>query len=89
MISTRESQYDYGECEICNTALEEQYITQDFWIRGELVVIDHVLAGVCPQCGEKVVNAETGHQVFNVLENTAYLAKAPRITVPIVKLDEC
>ena len=50
--------YDYGECEICDTKLIEKRIKQDFWVRGKLVVIDHVPAGVCPQCGAKVVRAE-------------------------------
>ncbi|HHT9145572.1 MAG TPA: YgiT-type zinc finger protein [Candidatus Wunengus sp. YC61] len=31
-----------------------------FWIRGELIVVEDVPAGVCPQCGEKVVNANVG-----------------------------
>ena len=52
--------YDYGKCEICDTPLEEKNIQQDFWIKEKLVVIERVPAGVCPQCGEKVVNAEVG-----------------------------
>ena len=46
--------YDYGACDVCGSTMHEQTIKQDFWVRGELVVIDNVLAGVCPQCGAKV-----------------------------------
>jgi hypothetical protein len=31
--------YNYWECEICDTHLEEKRIKQDFWIRGELIVV--------------------------------------------------
>jgi YgiT-type zinc finger domain-containing protein len=88
MIKKLKNHYDYGECDICDTPLEERRITQDFWIRGELIVIEHVIAGVCPQCGEKVVHAEVGHHILELLENTECLASAPRISVPVVKFDE-
>jgi len=52
--------YNYGKCEVCNTSLEEKNIQQDFWIKDKLVVIERVPTGVCPQCSEKVVNAEVG-----------------------------
>lgn len=48
--------YNYGECEICNTPIEEKYIHQDFWINNKLVIIEKVPSKVCPRCGEKVVN---------------------------------
>lgn len=88
MWKIKESKYKYGECEMCDTPLEERYIRQDFWIRGELIVIDHVLAGVCPECGEKVVNAEVGQHILKLLQNTEYIATAPRMSVPVVRFDE-
>jgi YgiT-type zinc finger domain-containing protein len=66
--------YDYGECEICDARLKDRLIRQDFWIHGELIVVENVPAGVCPQCGAKVVNAEVGEQI----------AKSPRISVPLL-----
>ena len=79
--------YDYGECDICETPMHAQYIKQDFWIRGELIVLDNVLAGVCPQCGAKVVNAEVGRRIAEVLGNAERIATAPRIAVPVVRLE--
>ncbi len=87
-MKTNKTIYNYGECETCDTPLEERYIKQDFWIRGELIVIDHVLAGVCPRCGEKIVNAEVGQQIAQLLKNAEYIASAPRISVPVIKFDE-
>jgi len=83
----KEAEYDYGECEICNTPMQEKYIKQDFWIRGELIVVEDVPAGVCPQCGEKVVKANIGQRITRLLENSKRIAKAPRITVPTIKFD--
>ena len=55
--------YNYGECEICNAKLVRKRIKQDFWIRGKLVVIDNVPAGVCPRCGPKSYD----HKLENAL----------------------
>jgi len=78
--------YNYGECEICNTPMQERLINQDFWIRGQLVVVEEVPAGVCPQCGEKVVKADIGRRIAKLLENSERIAQAPKISVPAVKL---
>jgi YgiT-type zinc finger domain-containing protein len=80
-------QYDYGKCEICDTPMEARLIRQDFWIRGELIVVEDVPAGVCPQCGEKVVQADIGHWLEALLTNTDQIARAPRISVPSIKFD--
>ena len=86
-MRTKTTEYDYGECEICNTPMQEKYIKQDFWIRGELIVVEDVPAGVCPQCGEKVVKANIGQRITRLLENSELIAKAPRISVPTIKFD--
>ncbi len=79
--------YNYGKCEICNTPLEEKIIQQDFWIKDKLVVIDKVPAGVCPQCGEKIVNAEVGEHIAELLKDRTRINKAPTISVPLIKYE--
>jgi len=79
--------YDYGECEICDSPMQEKLIKQDFWIRGELIVVEDVPAGVCPQCGEKVVKADVGLWITKLIENHERIEKAPRISVPTIKFD--
>ena len=86
-MKEKEAEYNYGECEICNTPMQEKYIKQDFWIRGELIVVEDVPAGVCPQCGEKVVKANVGRWIISLLRNSERIARAPRITVPTIKCD--
>ena len=84
-MKEKATEYNYGECEICNTPMQEKYIKQDFWVRGELVIVEDVPAGVCPQCGEKVVKADVGQWIAKLLENSELIAKAPKITVPAIK----
>ena len=79
--------YDYGECEICNTPMQEKHIKQDFWIRGKLIVVEDVPAGVCPRCGEKVVKADVGRWLAKLIENSEIIAKAPKISVPAIRFD--
>ena len=79
--------YNYGKCEICNTPLEEKHIQQDFWIKDELVVIEEVPAGVCPRCGEKVVHAEAGEYIAELLNDRNRIDKAPTISVPLLKYE--
>jgi YgiT-type zinc finger domain-containing protein len=80
--------YDYGECEICNTPMKEELIKQDFWIRGKLIIVEDVPAGVCPKCGEKVVQADVGRWILRLIESSERIAKAPKISVPKIKFVE-
>ena len=77
--------YNYGECEICNAKLVRKRIKQDFCIRGKLVVIDNVPAGVCPRCGAKVVRSQVGKSIAKILESPSKWSKAPVIHVPVVE----
>jgi len=84
-VTVKPGPCDYGECEVCDTPLEERRIKQDFWIRGELVVVEDVPAGVCPRCGGKVVRAEVGKWIDALVRDPERIKKAPRISVPSVK----
>lgn len=76
--------YNYGECEICNTSLQERNIHQDFWIKNKLVIIENVPAGVCPQCGEKVVIGEVGEHITELIKDSNRIDRAPTISVPLL-----
>jgi YgiT-type zinc finger domain-containing protein len=78
------AKYNYGKCHVCGEQMEERKIKQDFWIRGTLVVIEGVPAGVCPQCGEKVVNAEVGRQIASLTGNVERWRKARTMSVPVI-----
>ena len=87
-MGTKIDRYDYGECEICTAPLEEKCVKQDFWLRGELFVVEGVPAGVCPQCGEKVVTADVGRRLATLMEDSERIAAATRILVPTLRFEE-
>lgn len=79
------TKYNYGKCHICGERMEERKIKQDFWIRGKLIVIEGVPAGVCPQCGEKVVKADVGRQIAALTENAKQWRKARTMNIPVIR----
>jgi HTH-type transcriptional regulator/antitoxin MqsA len=86
-MKTKNGKYDYGVCDVCGARLEEKLIKQDFWIRGKLIVVEDVPAGVCPNCGEKIVSAPVGRHLAELVRDTKRIAKATRITVPALAYD--
>jgi YgiT-type zinc finger domain-containing protein len=84
-MKKKKMNYNYGECEVCNTPMKEEFIKQDFWVRGKLIVVEDVPAGVCPKCGEKVVKADVGRSILRLMESSERIAKAPKISVPKIK----
>ena len=76
---------DYGKCHVCGEQMHEKRINQDFWLKGKLVVIESVPAGVCPQCGEKIVKADVGRDLASLIQNVRRLPKRRTIKVPVVR----
>jgi YgiT-type zinc finger domain-containing protein len=54
-------------------------IKQDFRVRKKLIVIEDVPAGVCGQCGEKIVSADVGRSLAGALKDTTRRRKARTI----------
>ncbi len=77
--------YDYGECHVCSGRMQEQRVKQEFWIKGKLVVVEGVPAGVCSQCGERVVKADVGRSIAILVGNSKRLQKARRMSVPVIR----
>lgn len=78
------SSYDYGECHICGEKMEAKRIRQDFWRKDKLIVVEDIPAGVCPQCGEKVVQADIGRSIAALFEDAKRLQHTRTMSVPIV-----
>ena len=83
--SNNKKTYDYGKCLVCGEPMQEQRINQDFWLKGKLVIIESVPAGVCPQCGEKIVKADVGRQLATLMANLRRTPKRKTITVPVIR----
>jgi len=65
--------------------MESKRIKQDIWVKKKLIVVEDVPAGVCPQCGEKVVNADVGRRLASVVEGAKRLRKSRTMTVPVIQ----
>ena len=92
-MSNNKKNYDYGKCHVCGEQMQEKRINQDFWVNSprvskgskKLVVIESVPAGVCPQCGEKIVKADVGRQLAALIRNLPRNSKRKTINVPVIR----
>ena len=80
--------YDYGKCQVCGEQMEERQTSQDFWIKSNLIVIEGVPAGVCPQCGEKIVRADVGRQLATLIAESDQMPPVRSINVPVIQFRE-
>ncbi len=80
-----EDNYDYGECWVCGEQMVERQIKQDFWVKGDLIVIEDVPAGVRPRCGEKVVRADIGRQIAAMVAGLKHTQPVRSINVPVIQ----
>jgi YgiT-type zinc finger domain-containing protein len=65
--------------------MSEQLVKQEFWLKDQLVVIDEVPAGVCEQCGERIVKASVSQHIAELLRNQQRLETAPVLLVPVIR----
>lgn len=84
-MNNNKKKYNYGKCHVCGEQMQERKVNQDFWVKNKLVVIESVPAGVCLQCGERVVRADVGRQLANLIGNLSRVSKRRTITVPVIK----
>jgi YgiT-type zinc finger domain-containing protein len=84
-MNNNKATYDYGKCHVCGEQMQEERVNQVLWLKGKLIVIESVPAGVCPQCGEKVVKGDVGRQLTTLIENLRRLPKRRTMTVPVIR----
>lgn len=84
-MNNNKAAYNYGKCHVCGEQMKEKRINQDFWLKGKLIVVESVPAGVCPQCGEKTVRADVGRQLAALILNRKRLPRRRTIAVPVVR----
>jgi YgiT-type zinc finger domain-containing protein len=84
-IEETEAMKPYGDCIYCGGEVEERVVRLDYRYHGQLFIIEGVRLGVCCQCGEKVLTAETAHK----LEDLARRQEQPvtTVAVPVLKAE--
>lgn len=60
-------------CDICGSPMKEQVVTYTLQLGDKLVVVEHVPARVCSQCGERFYSPETVER----LQKTVWEKKKP------------
>lgn len=63
----------------CTGEYEEKAITHTVRRRGQVIVIDHVPAQVCPVCGDVLLSPEAVRHIEELLKKTSH----PDGTVPL------
>ena len=61
------------KCDICAGPMTELEVTYRIELEGKLIVVEHVPAKVCAQCGERLYSAET----VELLQRTVWAQKRP------------
>jgi HTH-type transcriptional regulator / antitoxin MqsA len=57
-------------CRVCGShRAEERLIQQTFEIEGQTVIVDHIPAKVCLQCGEIIFDIDTAEQIRSLLHD--------------------
>ena len=79
---------DYSKCHVCGEQMQEKTISQGFWAKGKLIVIESVPAGVCPQCGEKIVNVDVGRELATLIGNLRRIPKRRTMNVPVIRYEK-
>ena len=54
-MNNHKKKYDYGSCHVCGERMLEKKMSQDFWLKGKLVVIEAVSVECDDHGGEEVV----------------------------------
>lgn len=61
------------KCEICGSPMNEQMVTYTIQLDDKLVVVEHVPAKVCGQCGERLYSPAT----VDRLQKTVWEQRSP------------
>jgi YgiT-type zinc finger domain-containing protein len=61
------------KCDVCGSPMKEQAVTYTIQMDDKLVVVEHVPANVCGQCGERMYSPETVER----LQKTVWEQRSP------------
>jgi len=75
----------YDNCVYCGGEVEERLDRLDYRFHGQLFIIEDVRLGVCSQCGEKFLTAETAKKLENMARSQGEPVKT--VAVPVLKAE--
>lgn len=71
----------YADCSFCGGEVTEQKTELDYRYKGQLFIFRNVPAGVCAQCGEKYLMAQTTKEIEQKINTKEEWGKT--IEVPV------
>jgi YgiT-type zinc finger domain-containing protein len=71
----------YSDCRYCGGNVVEKRIVREVRWAGALNIIENVPAGVCTQCGEKVLRPSVAKAIDGILEQKCKPAKTVQVPV--------
>ena len=61
------------KCDVCGSSMNEQMVTYTIQLEEKLVLVEHVPAKVCDQCGERLFSPDTVER----LQKTVWEQRSP------------
>ncbi len=78
--------HNYGDCSLCGGEVKEEKVELDYRHKEKLFIFQNVPVGVCQQCGEKYLTAETAKKIERrILSNKTW---DRTISVPVEDFTE-
>ena len=69
-------------CHVCGShEVDERSISEVFEVRGEPVLVEHIPATVCKQCGKVIFDIDTADHIRVLLTGTAKPARLAQVPV--------
>ncbi len=61
--------HKFGDCSFCGGEVKADSVELDYRVKGKLYIFQNVPVGVCQQCGEKYLTAETSKKIEKRIQN--------------------
>lgn len=74
----------YGDCTYCGGDVSERRERLDYRYHGQLFIIEGVPVGVCSQCGERFLTAETSKKLEKTASSGGHDVKT--VAVPVMRI---
>ena len=69
-------------CHVCGShEAEQKLITETFTVRGETVLVEHIPANVCKQCGEVMFDLSIAEHIRELLNDRRIPTR--RVSIPV------
>lgn len=74
----------YGDCTYCRGEILEKKEQIDYRYHGQLFIMENVLVGVCNQCGEKFLTADTAKKLEQAASTASQSVRT--IAIPVISI---